>query len=284
MSETEKKELGTCPVCGKGQIIKGGVGYICTHSSNEENKCDFVIYAKSYDKDITDEIVIQLIEKKETEVFQDFHTKDGNTFSASLKVEDGKVQVHFVNEVLNTPCPRCGGKIEKHAKGYACENYLKKDAEEKRQCQVYIPQTICEIEIPVEEVETLLKGNQTSLITGFKRKDGGEFESHLVLSQDLKVEFNNDLCKCPKCGTGLIRINPKSYGCSNYKDEAIKCDFTIWKETFGRKISEEEAAALCQNKETGFFDDFHKKDGSAMKGKLVIAEDFKVKFEESKGE
>jgi DNA topoisomerase-1 len=41
--------------------------------------------------------------------------------------------------------------------------------------------------------------------------------------------------KCPKCTTGdLIEIRPRKrggktfYGCSNYADEAIKCDFKLW--------------------------------------------------------
>jgi DNA topoisomerase I len=40
--------------------------------------------------------------------------------------------------------------------------------------------------------------------------------------------------KCPKCGGDLIEIRPKKrggktfYGCSNYADERIKCDFKIW--------------------------------------------------------
>jgi DNA topoisomerase-1 len=41
--------------------------------------------------------------------------------------------------------------------------------------------------------------------------------------------------KCPKCKTGeLIEIRPQKrggrsfYGCSNYKSEAIKCDFKLW--------------------------------------------------------
>ncbi len=39
---------------------------------------------------------------------------------------------------------------------------------------------------------------------------------------------------CPKCGGDLIEIRPKKrggktfYGCSNYNDEAIKCDFKLW--------------------------------------------------------
>jgi DNA topoisomerase-1 len=40
--------------------------------------------------------------------------------------------------------------------------------------------------------------------------------------------------KCPKCGGDLIEIRPRKrggrafYGCSNYADESIKCDFKLW--------------------------------------------------------
>jgi DNA topoisomerase-1 len=40
---------------------------------------------------------------------------------------------------------------------------------------------------------------------------------------------------CPKCGGDLVEIRPKKrggrpfYGCSNYGNEAIKCDFKLWK-------------------------------------------------------
>ncbi len=44
---------------------------------------------------------------------------------------------------------------------------------------------------------------------------------------------------CPKCKTGqLIEIRPQKrggrtfYGCSNYKDETIKCDFKLWAKPF----------------------------------------------------
>jgi DNA topoisomerase-1 len=39
---------------------------------------------------------------------------------------------------------------------------------------------------------------------------------------------------CPKCGGDIIEIRPKKrggrpfYGCSNYGNEAIKCDFKLW--------------------------------------------------------
>lgn len=271
----EKQEIGICPVCGKGKIVKSTIGYSCSNFKSVEEQCNFTIFQNYFDKEITEEMALQLIENKETDTFNDFHRKDETAFTASLIIEDGKVKVNFKNTILETPCPICGGKIEKLLNGYACENYTKKDAQENRVCRVYIPQTICEMTIPQEEVETLLKGNQTQLIAGFKNKAGDPFASRLLLSQDLNVVFANNLCKCPKCGEGIIFVNKKAYNCSNWKDEKVKCNFTIWKEMGGRLISEDEAVLLCTEKETGVLAGFVV-DGKPIERKLVIGEDYKV--------
>lgn len=187
MSETtEAAVLGTCPICGKGQIVKKTVGYACNHFVNSEDKCDFTIYNMYFDKEVTEEIALQIIEKSETEVFTDFHTKAGDKFSASLKIVDGRVAVNYQNEKLD------------------------------------------------------------------------------VL--------------CPKCATGHIYVGKKAYNCSNYKNDEIKCDFTIWIETSGRTITKEEATQLCQDKETPILTGFTKRDGTPIEGKLIIGEDFKVKL------
>lgn len=187
MSETTEAPVlvfGTCPICGKGQIVKKSMGYSCNHFVSSEDKCDFIIFNTYFDKQVTPEIVQQLIEKKETEIFSNFHTKAGEKFSASLKIEDGRVKVNYQNEELNA--------------------------------------------------------------------------------------------LCPKCGTGHIYVGKKAFNCSNYKNDDLKCDFTIWKETSGRLISAEEAILLCQNKETDVLSGFKKKDGTPIEGKLIINEEFKI--------
>jgi len=192
MSETSEKTetatatLGICPICGKGQIVKKTAGYACNHFVNSEDKCDFIIYNTYSTKEITEEIALQIINNKETDVFTDFKSKEGNPFAASLKIDNGKVILSFKNEELD------------------------------------------------------------------------------VL--------------CPKCGTGHIYLSKKAYNCSNYKNDEIKCDFTIWRETSGRAITKEEATQLCQDKETPILTGFTKKDGTPIEGKLVIGEDFKVKL------
>ena len=279
MSETtktkEKIVLGTCPVCGKGQIVKGSAGYACDQFQSADNQCEFIIYSKYFDKELSDEMAKQIVEKGETDTFIDFHTKEGKPFTASLKIEDSKVKVNFKNSVLETPCPVCQGKMEELLTGYACENYTKIGEGGEHICKTFIPKVICEMEIPKQAVETLLNGNQTKLIAGFKKKDGTVFASRLQLTNDLNVVFSNNLCKCPQCGDGLIYDGKKAYNCSNFKNEAIKCNFTIWKSMLGRAISEEEAIQLCQDKETSILTGFVK-DGVTMERKLVIGEGFKV--------
>jgi DNA topoisomerase-1 len=76
--------------------------------------------------------------------------------------------------------------------------------------------------------------------------------------------------KCPKCGGDLIEIRPKKrggktfYGCSNYQNEAIKCDFKLWQKPVAEPCPSCGAPFMvfggtrvkpmmaCANKECGF--------------------------------
>jgi DNA topoisomerase-1 len=76
--------------------------------------------------------------------------------------------------------------------------------------------------------------------------------------------------KCPKCGGDLIEIRPKKrggktfYGCSNYQNEAIKCDFKLWQKPIAEPCptcgapylvlggSRTKPMITCANKECGY--------------------------------
>jgi DNA topoisomerase-1 len=76
--------------------------------------------------------------------------------------------------------------------------------------------------------------------------------------------------KCPKCGGDVIEIRPKKrrgktfYGCSNYADERIKCDFKVWQKPVAEPCPNCQAPFLllggsrlkpmvaCANKECGY--------------------------------
>jgi DNA topoisomerase-1 len=75
---------------------------------------------------------------------------------------------------------------------------------------------------------------------------------------------------CPKCGGDLIEIRPKKrggktfYGCSNYQNEAIKCDFKLWQKPIAEPCptcaapfllyggSRTKPMIVCANKECGY--------------------------------
>jgi DNA topoisomerase-1 len=75
---------------------------------------------------------------------------------------------------------------------------------------------------------------------------------------------------CPKCGGDLIEVRPKKrggktfYGCSNWNDEKVKCDFKLWQKPIAESCPDCNAAFLvmggtkakpmiaCANKECGY--------------------------------
>jgi DNA topoisomerase-1 len=75
---------------------------------------------------------------------------------------------------------------------------------------------------------------------------------------------------CPKCGGDLIEVRPKKrggktfYGCSNYANESVKCDFKLWQKPIAEPCPNCNAAFLvtggsrtkpmivCANKECGY--------------------------------
>lgn len=265
------KDFGTCPVCKKGKMIEGSIGYSCNYFMRMDDKCTFNVYHTYFGKKITPDILLDIVEKGESLVYHDFKRKDGKTFRASLKIIDGIIKPSFKNEKLKHPCPSCGGKVEIMLSGYACENYHNKA------CKLFIPNKICNRHIPPEAAEMLLNGEKTPFMNGFKRNDGTEFESRIYLTSDLNVSFSNTITTCPKCG-GEIYASQKAYNCSNYQNPEIKCGFVIWKEISGRNISVEEAITLCQDKETEILSGFKDKEGNLIDRKLIVNEDFNVKL------
>lgn len=187
MSETtETAALGICPVCGKGQIVKKTGGYGCNHFVSDQDKCDLFIFNKYFDKDVTDEIAQQIIEKKETDVFTDFHTKAGDQFSATLKIVDGRVTVNYQNEELDALCPKCGtGHIYVGKKAYNCSNY--KNAEIK--CDFTIWRETSGRAITKEEATQLCQDKETPILTGFTKRDGTPREGKLVIGDDFKIKL-----------------------------------------------------------------------------------------------
>ena len=276
--ETALNKIGKCPICGKGEMVEGSLGYMCNFLKDAEDKCSFNIYHTYFGKVITEEIAKELNTSGRTPVFHDLQKKDGTLFSAALVIDQDKSKVvpEFSNQILNIKCPNCNSEIEELLSGYACVKFHKTDDKNNKLCNFFVPKQIAGREIPIQAVECLCEEKITPFMNGFKDREGKEFETRLYLNPDMKISFSNNVCKCPQCG-GDIYAGKKAYNCSNWQDEKIRCSFTVWKEMYGRRITPEEVSILCENKETKILSGFRDKEGNTFERKLCIDESFKVR-------
>ena len=80
-------------------------------------------------------------------------------------------------------CPMCGGAIFEGKKNYYCSNYKEKE------CHFVIWKVIAGKDIPGSQVKQLLEKGKTSLVKGFQKKAGGNFDAYLVLNENGEVKF-----------------------------------------------------------------------------------------------
>ena len=85
------ESLGACPVCA-GDVVVGKKAYGC---SNWRNGCRFVVWKVIAQKEITPDLVHQLLTAQVTAVLPGFVSKAGKPFEAKLKVVAGEVKFDF---------------------------------------------------------------------------------------------------------------------------------------------------------------------------------------------
>ncbi len=86
--------------------------------------------------------------------------------------------------------------------------------------------------------------------------------------------IGTDLGPCPSCGKGRVVPGKKAYGCSRWREG---CQFTVWKEIAGKKLSEAQVKALLAGKTTNEIKGFTSKAGKPFNAKLKLVEG-KVQF------
>ncbi|MFL6057281.1 MAG: topoisomerase C-terminal repeat-containing protein, partial [Rubrobacteraceae bacterium] len=81
---------------------------------------------------------------------------------------------------------------------------------------------------------------------------------------------------CPKCGSPVVETQ-KAYGCSAWKTSG--CDFAIWKQVSGKRLSEGLAKQLLARGRTGQLKGFRSKAGKPYSAALKLDGDHKVRLE-----
>lgn len=126
---------------------------------------------KVFRKELTLEYVVEKTKKDIAEVIE----HDRNTV----------IEVAYSGNGSNSvgKCPLCGGFILGGKKNYYCSNYKEKE------CHFVVWKIIAGKEIPESQVKQLLEKGKTSLMKGFQKKAGGNFDAKLVLDEAGQVKF-----------------------------------------------------------------------------------------------
>ncbi len=172
-------------------------------------------------------------------------------------------------------CPDCSGRLLTTPFGYGCENYK----DENVKCKFSLG-TVAGLNIPMDEFKNLINNGKTGVIKGFKSKSKKSFSACLVLNKndDGKHTVNFDFSDntpdiiegvtCPKCGGNIYKTS-FGYGCSNFKDENIKCNFSVGK-ICSKNISETQLVKLLNDGKTDLIKGFKAKSGSQFDAFLTI--------------
>ena len=81
---------------------------------------------------------------------------------------------------------------------------------------------------------------------------------------------------CPKCGSPVVETR-KAYSCSAWK--ASGCDFAIWKQVSGKRLSEVQARQLLTKRRTGQLKGFRSKAGKPYAAALKLDGDHRVRLD-----
>ncbi len=160
-------------------------------------------------KPITHEMVSDLVGQGKTELIKGFISKKGRPFDAFLKKEGERIAWEFPprapkldkdgKPIVRKPRANAdlskakvlgeskthGGELVELGDAY----YVRKPDQDNRQV-FKLAKKLCEVEIPVEEVNRLLADGKSNLIENFVSKRGNKFAAYLVLSQKKdKAEF-----------------------------------------------------------------------------------------------
>ncbi len=81
---------------------------------------------------------------------------------------------------------------------------------------------------------------------------------------------------CPKCGAPVVETK-RAYGCSAWKKTG--CDFAIWKQVSGKRLSESQARQLLTKRRTGQMKGFKSKAGKPYSAALKLDAEHRIKLE-----
>jgi DNA topoisomerase III len=113
-----------------------------------------------------------------------------------------------------------------------------------------------------------IDGFTTKLVEEVRRMEGEKLAS--------PSRSREPLGACPKCGAPVVETK-KAYSCSAWKKTG--CDFAIWKQVSGKRLSEGQAKQLLAKGRTGQMKGFKSKAGKPYAAALKLDSEHKVRLE-----
>jgi DNA topoisomerase-3 len=113
-----------------------------------------------------------------------------------------------------------------------------------------------------------ISGFATALVEGVRAMEGEKLASPSLSREPLGA--------CPKCGSPVVETK-KAYGCSAWKKTG--CDFAIWKQVSGKRLSEAQAKQLLARGRTGQMKGFKSKAGKPYAAALKLDPEHRVRLE-----
>ena len=177
-----------CPRCGATAFKESYKAYEC-------KECGLVVWKNMAGRELERNEVRSLLENGSVGPLEGFRSKLGRPFTAAIKLDGDFKQAFDFGEDANgngttidfstlpaiAPCPVCkGGTVHDTGNAYQCSNTPK--------CKFRMGKTICQREVPREQVLKLIETGKTDLIPRFISKKGKPFSAFLKLDGN-KVGF-----------------------------------------------------------------------------------------------
>jgi DNA topoisomerase III len=177
-----------CPRCGATTFKESYKAYEC-------KECGLVVWKNMAGRELERDEVRSLLETGSVGPLEGFRSKLGRPFTAAIKIDGEFKQAFDFGEDANGngaaidfstlpaigPCPVCkSGTVHDTGNAYQCSNTPK--------CKFRMGKTICQREVPREQVLKLIETGKTDLIPRFISKKGKPFSAFLKLDGN-KVGF-----------------------------------------------------------------------------------------------
>jgi DNA topoisomerase-3 len=181
-----------CPKCG-GTVQENYRKVQC-------QKCEFSLWRVVSGREWAPEELAELFTKRFVGPLTGFRSKQGRPFSAGIRLTDelrlefdfgqgtageGDEAPDFSGQQPLGACPKCSARVFEHGVAYVCE----KAVGPERKCDFRSGRMILQQPIEREQMEKLLAGGRTDLLTGFISKKGRRFKAFLVKQPDGKIGF-----------------------------------------------------------------------------------------------